>query len=104
MKNYEDMSDIQLSVEVAKRNGMEVAAVAQDGAIITGAPGSFNINNPSDVWPIIKENGICINFRKGKTSLIGLYEECPDECTRGDEFRTAMICFLEMKDTEDRAK
>ncbi|AUR88467.1 NinX [Vibrio phage 1.113.A._10N.286.51.E7] len=108
--NYEDMSDFEVNKLVSNFIDLiftfndtdeTVYICEKDGAWNMVPISYFNpCNNPSDAWPIIASNGICINFRKGKTSLVGIYGECPDECEYGGEFRAAMICFLNMKDTE----
>ncbi len=114
MKNYKEMSDIQLSVEVAERNGMKVVAVAQDGAIVDGMSGSFDINNPSHAWPIIVENKISLTTEDGSDDWHadvvacidengkGVIMDVKDECHAYDPnpLRAAMICFLKMKDAE----
>lgn len=117
MKNYEKMSDIQLSVEVAERNGMKVVAVAQDGAIVAGMSGSFDINNPSHAWPLFMKEGITVVATERATDDGDLYEafyvngfrSCPDNEFHAEvlfssldkkAFRAGVICFLKMKDAE----
>ena len=114
MKNYEDMSDIQLGVEVAERNGMEVVAVAQDGAIVTGMSSSFDINNPSHAWPIIFNNQINLTSKHGSNIWFADIVNDVDQIDEGviikveerfsafdgNPFRAAMICFLKMKESE----
>lgn len=107
--NYEDMNDHQINKHVARALGVEWVAVAQDGLILDG--GSLSIdycNNPSDAWPIIVDNGICLTSPEldsksnrwhaswnpnGGSRLQGLIA-----FSDRNPLRAAMICFLKMWD------
>ncbi len=111
MKNYEEKSDPEINKLVTEQVAWTepgcTAVTFENNCFWANATGFYAYpikdycNDVSVAWPIIVESGICINFRNEKTSLVGLYEECPDECDRGGELRSAMICFLEMKDAEE---
>ncbi|HHY0466011.1 TPA: hypothetical protein ACVU43_002994 [Vibrio parahaemolyticus] len=115
--NYEEMSDAQLSVKVAERSGMEVVAVAQDGAIVTGMSISFDINKPLHMWPIFLKEGITVIATERATDDGDLFEafyvngflNCPDDEFHAEilfssldkkALRAGAICFLKMKDAE----
>jgi hypothetical protein len=106
------MKDTQINKNVARALSVEWNAIASDGLIIDGKSPSVNYcNNPSDAWPIIVENGICItsptlcsksNFwhaswnENGGDSLRGLIA-----FSDKNPLRAAMICFLKLKDATD---
>ncbi|UVD32335.1 NinX [Vibrio phage vB_VaM_H2] len=102
-KNYEEMSDFEISRNVARALGIglglrrvrdnELAVRLKNGII------KDYCNNPSDAWPIIIENKICINAYgsgDGWSSTTDTSFFVDDD----NPLRAAMICFLKMKDNE----
>lgn len=123
--NYEDMSDFEIEVEVTK---IIFPFVLDDGYGFVGSRDGFiytrgdkkehklsgnrlictvknYCNNPSDAWPIIVENGICINAMAGGDFTLWYsndkhYTNVDNAVYSENPLRAAMICFLKMKDAE----
>ncbi len=103
--NYEDMSDFELSCNVASvAFGVDIEDMSEFtvggksvpvwGHSLSGLR-SFDINNPTDVWPIILENKINITFRD-KPSLEPMATKAGDDkLSHSDKnpLRAAMIFF-----------
>lgn len=112
MVNYVEMNNHQINKRVARVLGVEWVAVAQDGLILDGESASVDYcSNPSDAWPIIVSNGICLTSPEldsksnrwhacwtpnGGSSLRGLIA-FSDE----NPLRAAMVCFLKLTDARN---
>lgn len=98
MKNYSEMSDFEINKLVAIYLGVKprktISFICQEKDIYPDY-----CNNPSDAWPIIVENKICINnFCKfGWCSD----SEHGDYVYHDNPLRAAMIVYLMMKDGEN---
>lgn len=119
MKNYEDMSDREVNLTVAK--------LTNDDGDVTRASGKVFVheyvnsdksnglcigwkefdpcNNPEDAWPIIDENNITIindhpSMRLAVNDVSGYYNGFSGIIASFDEngFRAAMIVFLKMNE------
>lgn len=91
-KNYEEMSDGAINLEV---HYLANDIPKHHAVILT----KDYCNNPSDAWPIIIENKICINAYgsgDGWSSTTDTSFFVDDD----NPLRAAMICFLKMKDNE----
>lgn len=121
--NYEEKTDLELSVMVALACEKEVHHGISTDRVVIGVSGGmhgnydlvyFSINNPADMWPIILENGISlIKFKSGYQAVsegwnyIDVSNHCDinDCCIGADQFdcghenafRAAAIVFLMMK-------
>ena len=117
--NYEEMSDFEVNKEVAfKIRGRDAVCVI--GTSLSKLVRIFNgnskreeesgwvdfdpCNNPSDAWPIIVENGICLNTDDIWYASVEHPIDHPDYNTIevGDKnpLRAAMICFLYLENAE----
>ena len=106
--DYSKLSDFEINKLVASAQSLLINAnqcaslkAKSSSVLVNYAVSSFEFNpcnNPSDAWPIIFDNNICITFRKNKTSLISAYNDCPNECVAGKELREAMIVYLMMQE------
>lgn len=118
--NYEDMSDFEINEQVARLR-FDVFAACHDGSRKNGSVRASGVefdpcNNPSDAWSIIVENAISItsigDLNWNADSLISIEEsardynhfECISACSSQDKnpLRAAMICFLKMKDAQNK--
>ena len=110
MKNYEEMSDSEINIAVAK--DVFVGAYSfitpythrPDAEVIKhniGGDMPFFVdycNNPSDAWPIIMRNKISI-FPTGLESDIWRAESYFIDCVKhSNPLRAAKIVFLMMRD------
>ena len=117
---YSDLSDFEINKLVANKvdfGDMIVSANNHEETVyLLEKDGAFDLlpvahfdpcNNPSDAWPIIVENGICINAMPGgdftlwyvhdkfHTDIdIAVFDENP--------LRAAMIVFLMMNEGETK--
>ena len=111
MLNYEEMSDLQINLLVAKAAGVDAVensgvvfgGVKHEGSNVVSVIGVVDYcNNPSDAWPIITGNRISIlaTYRGGDmyTASAGDDGEISFECD--NPLRSAMIAYLMMKDEE----
>lgn len=108
---YEEMSDHELSEAVALKCGYEVNGKFIAGKVIIGAGGIgdnytftyFDINNPSDMWPIILKNKINTNFHQhGSLSTASIeIDAIFYRFTHKTPLRAAAIVFLMIKDSEN---
>ncbi|AUR92488.1 NinX [Vibrio phage 1.173.O._10N.261.55.A11] len=113
--NYEDMSDFEINKEVARVTDFDWH---RDGSVVfkdnkNGDAKEFDpCNNPSDAWPIIFQHGICLTSpttgRKHQLWSASWNEDgdrwSHGDITHGDKnpLRAAMICFLKMRDSEQK--
>ncbi|AUR83203.1 NinX [Vibrio phage 1.032.O._10N.261.54.F5] len=121
MVKYEDMSDFEINTKVAliKYRGLIQLESEGDGVFVSRVDDKYDFvnimhsnfdpcNNPSDAWPIIVENRICVtsptlcsksNFwhaswnENGGKQLKGLIA-----FSAKNPLRAAMICFLKLTD------
>lgn len=112
MLNYEEMSDLQINLLVAKAVGVDAAensgvvfgAVKHEGDNVVSVMGVVDYcNNPSDAWPVILANRIMLNpycaddlwkaeVPCGFDGLVKTYATCYHH----NPLRAAMIVFLMM--------
>jgi hypothetical protein len=81
--DFEKLSDDELSLKV--------------GECLGGV--EFNINNPSDAWPIIVENEIGINFVGAIHCWIS-ESGLSNQFAHANPLRAAMIVYLMMKESQ----
>ena len=110
--NYEEKSNFEISKRVAEIvynavDVMELAYLRDESSAVWNDPAnglmSFNLNDPSDAWPIIVENKINVNWFDDED---GDYASCTTGEVNDNRFlsdhenplRAAMICFLKMKE------
>lgn len=104
MLNYEEMSDLQINLLVAKTVGVDAAensgvvfgAVKHEGDNVVSVMGVVDYcNNPSDAMPILIEMKIGFKWVNGScmasSVLCGYHESTSD-----NPLRAAMIVFLMM--------
>jgi len=108
--NYAEMSDLQVNIAVASK--LAVNAKVEDGALFTSKihDGENVIsvttvtdfcNNPSDTWPIIVENGVCITSPAvdGERWRAMIYTSNKNySWSDKNPLRAAMIVFLMMNE------
>lgn len=107
--NYEEMSNLEINRLVADRVGGYLGDTGDwmsNGVKCKDCDGfgyyeQDYCDNPNDAWPIIVSNKISTNHVKDNTWL-AIYADHLDIFKTLDEnpLRAAMICFLEMKDSE----
>lgn len=113
MKDYSKMSDFQINKAVASSLGVKVVGYAHsaDGSSVGVKHSDYcyewfdYCNNPSDAWPVIRENRISLRPDD-------MYEEAPhsgywradnetgNHCHHENPLRAAMIAYLIMKDED----
>lgn len=111
MLNYEEMSDLQINLLVAKaagvnaveNSGVVFGEVKHEGSNVVSVVGVVDYcNNPSDAWPIISRNligvspdedGVTCHFYGDWTARAFCSQIC---CTHKNPLRAAMIVFLMM--------
>ena len=117
MKNYEQMTDHEINVEVATLLGESpwVTSCINFGGNSSSVAVGFGscmrnvdyCNNPSDAWEIILENKISIEnnsvaeewiSRTCQTSITNMFFICHMD---KNPLRAAMIVFLKMKEQEE---
>lgn len=113
--NYEEMSKPELCALVAKAWFDDVIYHGSncDGSIYLDRASEeylveFDpIDNPSDAWPIIVSNKICIQWYEDNHGIyasasMATSDESNDSYISDNEnpLRAACICFLKMKDAE----
>ena len=106
--NYEEISDLQINLLVAKAIGVDAAensgvvfgAVKHEGDNVVSVMGVVDYcNNPSDAWPIIVANKIWV-----QPDMIGdgfwhcYYCESEFSSKHKKPLRAAMIVFLMMQE------
>ena len=116
--NYEDMSDFEINKLVSKNTDFGELVVSindsNETVYLCEKDGTFSIfpishfdpcNNPSDAWPIILGNNISI--LKSGNEWMATWSEYGSHMAVNDIYvsdknplRSAMICFLKMKDAE----
>ena len=111
MKDYNEMSDFEINVLVVEKLGVD--AKIEDGRLFTSKKHSGEnvisvtavtdyCNNPSDMWPLILEIGICITvnrFGEWTSSALdsgGKLKQWRDK----NALRAAAIVYLIIKDEE----
>ncbi|WP_311752486.1 phage protein NinX family protein [Proteus columbae] len=107
MNKYTELSDFEINKKVAEKLGAEwfvTTTVWDELVVMVGSKCFKPCNNPSDAMPIIIENKICMNY---VDSDIG-WGACHFDGEKGElevydknYYRTAMTCFLIMKDAEN---
>ena len=116
MKDYSKMSDFEINKAVALSLGIEV--VEWDGKIFGGVERKIDnvtsvigvidyCNNPSDAWPLIESNLICLMADVfcepqdgGKWIAQPAYGWQHERVRNDNPLRAAMIMYLMMKDGE----
>lgn len=111
MKGYNEMSDFELSKLVFFKSGKqyedyEANPFPEDSSSFSYGDGAnwheFDINNPSDMWPLIVENGICIHVDKaGINSYANTFDSngyCKNEFYDKNPLRAVAIVYLMIKD------
>ncbi len=112
--NYEDKSNFEVNQAVAlKIRGSDEVSIIQHLGLVNifcGNPKDEDnsswrrfdpCNNPSDAWPIIVGGKIAIDFIDGYGWTANPAFNCSISVSCHDEpLRSAMICFLKMKDAE----
>ena len=114
MKDYSKMSDFEINKAVALSLGIEV--VEWDGKIFGGVERKIDnvtsvigvidyCNNPSDAWPLIESNLICLMADVfcepqdgGKWIAQPAYGWQHERVRNDNPLRAAMIVYLMMKD------
>lgn len=112
MKNYEDMSDGELSVSVFEVAQIECEHYHIDDGVVYKTKGGkwleFSIKNPSSIMPIAIEHGFSIEIPDDNLGCIGtitkyipndtdIYYDYDD---KDKTYRAIAICFLKMKELE----
>ena len=106
---YKDKPSLIVQRDMPSRPAVTVFCDIGDGEIVSIVCADY-CNNPSDAWPIIVENEICIEFESDEVegirqvwaeASIG-HPACNGFQYFSDEnpLRAAMIVFLMMKDAE----
>ena len=116
MKDYSKMSDFEINKAVALSLGIEV--VEWNGKIFGGVERKIDnvtsvigvidyCNNPSDAWPLIESNLICLMADVfcepqdgGKWIAQPAYGWQHERVRNDNPLRAAMIMYLMMKDGE----
>jgi hypothetical protein len=118
--NYDEMSDFEINKAVAKLKynhpsdpeyfkfyRLNNGSVVQVNAYKMWPQDLDFCNNPSDAWPIIVSNNICIQWYDDchgiyASASMATSDESNNSFISDDEnpLRAAMICFLKMKDAE----
>lgn len=114
MKDYNEMSDFEINSIVAKFVSVDSQVECFDkqrvlihdyhnGACL-GWMTFDPCNNPSDMWPLIIENGICIHVDNiGENSYANTFDShgyCKKEFYDKKPLRAAAIVYLMIKDAE----
>lgn len=112
MKDYENMSDFEISKEVFFKAGVDYQdciATNSKGSSVHYGDGAnwyeFNpCNNILDSWPLITDNNICIHNNKRSGGIYAMtfddYGFVKYECYNDNPLRAAMVVFLKIKDSE----
>lgn len=112
---YEEMSDFEISANVLllilddDACGMPFPTTYSDSKAgidkSNGATAYFDFNNPSDAWPIIVSNKICLQWYEDghgiyASASMATSDESNNSFISDDEnpLRAAMICFLKIKE------
>lgn len=122
--NYEEMSDFEINLRVAKKRSLLVnekqaasLKIKSSSVLVNDIVQTFEFNpcnNPSDAWSIIMDNTISViknghwwfcgiaNLKEGMWEFDNTTtRDCVDFETYGENpLRAAMICFLKMEDAE----
>jgi hypothetical protein len=117
MKDYSEMSDFDISKMVFLKTGNEYDdydknPFPDDCPSFCYGDGTnwheFDINNPSDMWPLIVENGICIHVDNiGENSYANTFDShgyCEKEFYDKNPLRAAAIVYLMIKDAADSTR
>lgn len=103
MTDYSELHDQQINMMVCKALGIEMSGYARimalDDATILLADNKTLVdycNNPSDAWPIIDDNKICL-LSIGNTWLA---HDLKLMSKGNNPLRAAMIVFLMMQDAK----
>lgn len=112
MKDYSKMSDFELNVQVAEREGINWYCPASCsptgrweycgvGRLMLKDESSLQdyCNNPSDAWPILMDNRISLTWVNGECRASSV-KSGYHEFSCGNAMRSAMIVYLMMKDEE----
>lgn len=98
MSKYEEMSDFELSVEVANKKGGDVFHQSCSPVVLNGE--IFSINNWSDMGPVIEANRIGLHPNDDGTykafTMVEDSEYYASEYNACGALRAAAICYLEM--------
>lgn len=115
--NYEEMSNLEINKAVAKAQGdywfvkgykVDIVGDTEcfvdiDGSLV----GMYRdyCDNPSDAWPIIVENQICIDFRitASKLDPIAYWGDDLIYSVNENPLRAAMIVYLMMQEAKQDA-
>lgn len=111
--HYEEKSDFEINIEVAKANGLTVRSesMRDDGRILVVIKGiGLNetyhripdyCNSPADMWPIIVDNGISLLQQDNEEGWCAFrWDNDNAEFWHKNPLRAAAIVFLMMKDAE----
>lgn len=97
---YEEMSDLDINKMVAAKLGINFPVKPKEPY----CSGDY-CNNPSDAWPIIVSNKICIQWYEDghgiyASASMATSDESNNSFISDDEnpLRAAMICFLKIKE------
>tara|TARA_Y100001956_G_scaffold74190_1_gene81030 strand:- start:2179 stop:2556 length:378 start_codon:yes stop_codon:yes gene_type:complete len=122
--NYEEMAPKEFSITVLKaykpeifERDIEIKDIGDGGIAVfeNGLAGvdtfvlAFNANRPDDVWPIIVDNNIEIEW-VSKTHCVAVHHINDDELIssgikkKQEALRAAMICFLLKMEDGDRER
>ena len=106
MKDYSKMSDFEINKAVATALGMDVSGATEENNIMYGYVPDI-CNNPSDAWPLIESNLICLMADVfcepqdgGKWIAQPAYGWRHERVRNDNPLRAAMIVYLMMKDGE----
>lgn len=112
MKDYSEISDFELNVQVAESEGINwycPASCSPTGGWEYCGIGKLMLkddkqlpdycNNPSDAWQIIIENSITFNYDTAQVHVGSYFSDTAKVSeNRKNALRAAMIVYLMMKD------
>ncbi len=107
MNKYTELSDFEINKKIAESCKLNVVIFEHTKIVIfddMNATPFDPCNNPADAMPIITENKISMNFINDNIGWAAIYRREEKEVleTSGNNYyRTAMIYFLLIKDTEN---
>ena len=106
MKDYSKMSDFEIDKAVSTALGMDASGATEENNIMYGCFDDV-CNNPSDAWPLIESNLICLMADVfcepqdgGKWIAQPAYGWQHERVRNDNPLRAAMIVYLMMKDGE----
>ena len=108
MNKYDEKTDLELSELVALKCGKKVTYGLSTDKIVVGAIGGsngnytliyFDISNPADMWPIIVDNSITINYDTCQAHVSSYFNEAIKiSVSKNRALRAAAIVFLMMQE------